>query len=96
MNAFQKLQQAAEVESKPYLGFAKLEIGHYEIFGFRLVKNKFAKKDDCKKSLVVELEDQVVFLPKYFSEKIKETDIDELNSNGEKKYLFFGGKRENK
>lgn len=93
MSALLKLQQVNDV--KPYYGFTKLSIGHHEIVCFRLIKNKFAKKDDCKKTILVELNDQIVFLPKYFAEKIKESDIEELNADGEKKYLFFGGKREN-
>lgn len=92
-SALSKLQQVSDV--KPYYGFTKLDIGHHEILSFRLVKNKFAKKDDCKKTILVELNEQIVFLPKYFTEQIKESDIDELNADGEKKFLYFGGKREN-
>lgn len=94
MSALQKLQQVAE--TKPYNGFSKLPIGHHEIIGFRLIKNKFAKKDECKKTILVELKDQIVFLPKHFSTNIEEVDITNLNSDGEMKYLFFGGRRENK
>lgn len=95
MNAFEKLQQASE--TKPYYGFSNLPLGYHEIFGFRLVKNKFAKKEDCKKkSILIELKDQIIFLPKYFSENINEDDIVNLNSDGEIKYLYFGGKRENR
>lgn len=93
-NALKKLQQAGE--TKPYFGFSKLPMGYHEIIGFRLTKNKFAKKDECKKTILVELKEQIVFLPKYFSENIKEEDINDLNSDGETKYLFFGGKRENR
>lgn len=93
MSAFQKLQEAGE--SKPYYGFAKLTLGHHEIICFRLIKNKYAQKDECKKCLLVELKDQIIFLPKHFSENINEDDITELNSDGETKYLYFGGKREN-
>lgn len=94
MNALQKLQNASD--TKPYNGFTKLSIGHHEIIRFRLVPNKFAKKDDVKKSILVELKEEIVFLPKYFSENIKEGDIDELNASHQKKFLFFGGKRSNK
>lgn len=94
MNALQKLQQASE--TKPYYGFSKLAMGYHEIFSFHLVKNKFAKKDDCKKSILIELKDQIIFLPKYFSEDMKRNDIINLNSDGETKYLYFGGKRENR
>lgn len=94
MSAFKKLQEANE--TKPYYGFSKLALGHHKIICFRLVKNKFAKKDECKKSVLIELKDQIIFLPKHFSEKINEDDIIDLNSDGEIKYLYFGGKQENK
>lgn len=93
MNAFQKLQEAGE--SKPYHGFSKLTLGHHEIICFRLVKKKFAKQEDCKRSLLIELKDQIVFLPNHFSENINDDDITELNSGGETKYLYFGGKNKN-
>lgn len=95
MSALKKLQEASE--TKLYYGFSKLSLGHHEIICFRLVKNKFAKsKNERKKTLLVELKDQIVYLPQYFSEKIKEDDISELNSDGVIKYLYFGGKHENK
>lgn len=47
------------------------------------------------KSLLVELRDEVVFLPQYFLNKLDEEDIAELNSTGgETLYLYFGGRRE--
>lgn len=69
-------------------------LGFHEILCFRKVKNKFAAKDSSEKSIIVELPDQVIFLPKYFSQKIKDNDIKNLNSNGITTYSYFGGQRE--
>lgn len=70
-------------EPKPYYGFANLAVGNYEIKKFRLVRNKFYNKKDPlteKKALVVELEDQILFMPTYFAFKFieDETLIDEI------------------
>lgn len=91
MNVLKKLE-----ENKPYYGFTKLSIGFHRIALFRVVKNKFEKKEDVK-SILVELEDQVIFLPQYFREKISDSDVCELNSCINKNkdiYLHFGGKNE--
>lgn len=96
MAALKKLQEVSP--SKPYLGFAKLSIGHHKIHGFRFVKNKFGKKSEGNKtSILIELNDQVLFLPQYFNKKITESDIDELNDNinSTPLYLYFGGAEEN-
>lgn len=96
MNALQKIQQLKP--NKPYCGFAKLAIGFYEILNFRYVKNKYGKKGEGSgKSILIELDDQVLFLPQYFNQKLDEEDLRELNStidDGEKMYLSFGGKHE--
>lgn len=84
-------------ENKPYRGFSKLAVGYHEIVNFRTVKNRFAKKGDCVKTISVELEIEVVFLPSYFWQKINEKDMVELNTminSGSKIYLYFGGKQE--
>lgn len=91
------LKKLSEVKpNKPYHGFAKLDIGYHQIHCFRSVKNKFRKKNDGPvKSILIELEDEVLFLPQYFCEKINEDNIRELNScieGGENIYLYFGGK----
>lgn len=83
--------------TKPYYGFTKLTIGYHKIQSFRIVKNKFAKETDEgeKKTLLAELEDQIIFLPKYFMDALNRQDIQELNNvSNETYYLFFGGKRE--
>lgn len=91
MSALKKLEEVTA--NKAYLGFAKLVIGYHKFFCFRLVKSKFGKKGE--KSLLVELDDQVLFLPQNFSQKMGEDDIRELNENIEKDkamYIYFGGR----
>lgn len=93
MQALKKLA----TENKPYKGFSKLAIGYHPIFNFRTIKNKFAKKGDSTKTILVELESEVVFLPGYFWQKINEKDMVELNAlieSGGFVYLYFGGKQE--
>lgn len=88
-------------DSKPYKGFTKLMHGNHEIYRFRLVKNKqynAQAEKSLKRVLLVELKDEVLFLPAYFAEKFNDSDklVEELNTDGIKKFLFFGGKRPNK
>lgn len=94
MNALKKLEEI--VPNKAYLGFSKLSLGHHQIHEFRSVKNKFGKKGDgSTRSILIELEDQVLFLPQYFNTKLAEADITELNECIGKKenvYLYFGGR----
>lgn len=94
MNVLKKLENAQP--SKPYRGFAKLNEGNYEILNFRVVKNKFGKKaDGSNKSILVELAEEVLFLPQYFWQKLNAEDIRELNDGiqtNEKVYLHYGGK----
>lgn len=101
-SALNKLREVGP--AKPYNGFPKLALGYHEIVCFRLVDNKYkktkgknGKETDNKKNkcLLVELQDEVLFLPQYFSNKLNEEDITELNSpGGETMYLYFGGRRE--
>lgn len=85
--------------SKPYNGFSNLEHGFYKIEKFRLVKNKMYKADaeipKLKRILLVELEEEVLFLPEYFAVNFNddEAKVEELNNDGITKYLYFGGKR---
>lgn len=93
MNALKKLEEV--VPNKAYLGFAKLAIGYHKILCFRSAKNKFGKKGE--KSILIELDDQVLFLPQHFSTKINDDDIRELNASIEKNsavYVYFGGRDE--
>lgn len=95
MNVLKKLEDLNP--NKPYHGFTKLSIGYHQISSFRSVKNKFGKKGVSGKSILVELNDQIIFLPQYFWQKLNENDLQELNScieKGENLYLFFGGKQE--
>lgn len=81
---------------KPYYGFTKLPVGFHSIVSFRVVKNKFGKKTDgSNRSILAELEDQILFLPQYFWEKLNDDDVRELNAvidADERVYLYFGGK----
>lgn len=96
MNALKKLQDVKP--NKSYNGFAKLSLGFHLIEGFRFVKNKFGKKGDgTNKSILVELKDEVLFLPQYFCQKLESADLHDLNSSiedDEKIYLYFNGKNE--
>lgn len=90
MNVLKKLDEVRC--GKPYHGFGKLAVGFYQIECFRMVKNKFVKKGETnKKSILIELADQILFLPQYFSQKLKESDINELNDSDDEIYLHFGG-----
>lgn len=65
-----------------------------KILCFQFVKNKFARDGDNQKTILVELEDEVIFLPQYFMDALDNDDIDNLNSFDEIHYLYFGGQRE--
>lgn len=96
MSALAKIKS---IGNKPYHGFSKLPHGYHEIVCFKLTKNKYAAADDeqeNKKSIIVELKNEILFLPKYFTENINEDDINDINSSNEILYLYFGGKREGK
>lgn len=82
--------------NKPYNGLTLLTEGYHQIICFRFVKSKFTKKDgeEDGKSILVELEREVIFLPQYFNASLNEDDIDALNKSSEKIYLYFGGRKE--
>lgn len=96
MDVLKRLQEVKP--NKPYNGFAKLCMGFHLITNFRFVKNKFGKKSDgSNKSILVELKDEVLFLPQYFCQNLSTEDIQELNSSIESNknvYLYFEGKQE--
>lgn len=100
MSSALDILKSVGAHGKNYLGFKHLSIGYHKIIRFRLVKNKMMRQDSTKPALprvlLVELEDQVLYLPEYFAEKFNDdsTKIDELNNDGIVKYLFFGGQRE--
>lgn len=95
MNVLRKLEDLQP--DKPYNGFAQLSVGFHNVECFRVVKNKFGKKSEgTHKSILVELNSEVVFLPQYFWKKIKENDIPVMNEDiekGERVYLYFGGRQ---
>lgn len=96
MDALKKL---SEISAKPYIGFSKLRHGYHKIKNFRTVKNKFYKKSEGghSKTILVELKNEVLFLPQYFWDRINETDLDNLNArirSKKKVYLDFAGKND--
>lgn len=100
MNALDLLQSCQSQERKPYNGFSKLSLGNHEIVKFRLVKNKMYNKrnaNSMKQVILVELMDEVLFLPEYFAVPFDNdaSKVDSLNNDGVKKFLCFDGKREN-
>lgn len=95
-SAFDLLQTVCE--QKEYKGFKFLDIGYHEIIKFRFVKNKFADSNgESNRTLLVELKDEVLFLPQYFADIFNDDDskIEQLNNDGIKKFLYFGGARQN-
>lgn len=97
MNALKLLQSCY----KPYKGFSFLPEGNHEIVKFKMVNNKMydpeSETPQLKRVVLVELKEEVLFLPEYFAinfQKENEKLLDSLNEDGVKKYLYFGGKRE--
>lgn len=83
MNVLKKLNQ---VESdKPYQGLPNLKLGYHEIFLFRESHGKYGR------SVIAELQYEIIFLPQYLAVKLDQKDIEELNECDEKIFLFFGG-----
>lgn len=62
------------------------------------MENKFAENDtdadEQTKTILVELENEIVFLPQYFMNFLEKDDLKNLNCPDEINYLYFGGKRE--
>lgn len=89
-------------DSKPYHGFKNLLIGNYKIVRFRMVMNRYyrpgSENPGLKKTLLVELEDQILFLPEYITAKFSgnKEEILQLNEDNKDKKLFlcFNGKRD--
>lgn len=103
MSSALDLLKSANQPLKPYRGFAHLPHGNHEIIRFRLVKNKMyndspGKGFNLKRVLLVELKDEVIFLPEYYAVPFNDDDrkIEELNNDGVKKYLYFGGSNGNR
>lgn len=69
MSAFSLLRN----NLKPYKGFSQLAIGNHEISRFKLVKNKMYNSSNpasLPRIILVELKDQVLFLPEYFAHQL--------------------------
>lgn len=86
MSSALELLKSAKSNAKPYYGFDKLANGSHEIINFRLTKTKYGE------TILVELNDEVLFLPQYFKAALDSEKIEELNNDGIKKFLHFGGK----
>lgn len=87
MNA---LKQLNRTENKPYNGLPKLSIGFHKIVDFHSSDGVWGR------SVIVELKNEIISLPKHLANDICEDDINELNSVKEPIFLYFGGQRENK
>lgn len=103
MSSALDLLQSSNNPLKPYKGFSQLEHGDHRIFSFRLVNNRHYKEVDgtgfnLKRVLLVELADQVLFLPEYFAAPFldDEQKVAELNKDKKIKYLCFRGSRPNR
>lgn len=97
MSALEKLKEIGH--SKPYKGFKTLDLGDHPIVRFRVVANKQYRETQpaaFKKALMVELAEEVLFLPHYFFDRLNcsEKEVEELNKDPIQKYLWFGGARE--
>lgn len=75
---------------KPYLGLAQLSLGYHKIESFRAAKTSYGE------SVIAELENEVIFLPKFLVQKLGEKEIADLNDCKEPLYLYFGGMHETK
>lgn len=97
MSAFAILKSCGQQAGKPYKGFPNLSIGNHKIVKFKLVRNVYHEQSEgsSKRVILIELEDQILFLPQYFAVKFNNDakKVDELNNDGIVKYLYFGGKR---
>lgn len=83
---------------KPYNGFDELPIGNYEILSFAFVRNQYYDPDDKRsppRIIMIELSDQILFLPPYMALKLRDDDekLKSLNEDGVKRYLCYGGRR---
>lgn len=88
--------------SKPYHGFRELARGKHRIVRFKLVRNKFAREESeasgsavSPMAIMVELENEVLFLPKHLARKFagNPDSVREINECGITFYLYFAGKR---
>lgn len=85
-----ELNEIDSKPSKPYHGLPKLAVGYHKIFSIRESQGTYGR------SVIAELEEEIIFLPTYLATQLLEKDIAELNSKNEPNYLYFGGKKNNK
>ena len=74
---------------KPYKPWP-ISHGFHKIFGFRVRDGMYGR------SVIAELENEIVYLPQYLSRKLSDEDVDSLNTCEEPIYLYFGGKNKEK
>lgn len=84
--------------TKPCNSIKNLVEGSYEIIKFRLVCNNFYSPDrenSPRRVILVELQNQVTFLPQYMATNFRDDDqlVDELNNDGKKRFLCIDGHR---
>lgn len=100
MNAVSLLNSVV-FSGKPYYGFSTLPHGNYKIEKIKVVSNKHYKANDRRsfqQSLMVEIADQVLFLPNYFTASFVGEDglvVDEkiAEVNASNLFMYFGGAR---
>lgn len=85
MNVLKKLSD--KVSDKPYHGLPKLPRGYHDIVCFHETSGKYGK------SVIAELQHELIYLPSYIVEKLSSDDIVDLNQCEENLYLFFGGRK---
>lgn len=85
------LKKLNEPESnKSYYGLPKLALGYHRIVFIRESQGKYGR------SVIVELDHEIIFLPSFMAGKLDENDIKSLNTMKEKLYLYFGGRHKKK
>lgn len=84
MNALKKLK-SINIE-KPYHGLPNLTPGYHEVYAFRESTGRYGR------GIIVELKNEIIFLPQFMVEKLDQEDVRELNDSNERLFLFFGGR----
>ena len=84
--------------SKPNTGFSQLEIGDHEILKFYFVRNRWydGLPGSVRRILMIELQDQVLFLPANYAKKFNDSDkmLQAVNDDSTKRFIRFAGKND--
>lgn len=81
MNDLRDLFKPEFESTKPYRGFKNLAQGRHKIIKFELVKNRFSSDGEGQPSasarfcVMIELQDEVLFLPTHLAKKINNDPI---------------------